>query len=110
MSTLDVIREQHDGQIYIRLAGELDIASAPTLETELRQVENGAPATIVLDLRTLEFLDSTGLRIIIEADSRAREAGRRVVIVRGPAAVQRVLAVTRLDERLELVDDPATVA
>ena len=59
----------------------------------------------MLDLSKLTFLDSTGLRCLVTADERAREAGRRVVIVRGPDAVQRVFTITRLEERLEMVDD-----
>jgi anti-anti-sigma factor len=64
----------------------------------------------VVDLRELEFMDSTGLRTIVAADQRARDGGRRLAIVRGPDAVDRIFTVTRLDERLEIVDDPATVA
>ncbi len=67
------------------------------------------PPVIVLDLSKLTFLDSTGLRCLVTADRRAREAGRRVVIVRGPDAVQRVFEITRLDERLEIVDDASAV-
>jgi anti-anti-sigma factor len=49
-------------------------------------------------------MDSTGLRIVVSADARARENGRRLVVVRGPEAVQRIFRMTRLDERLEMVD------
>ena len=62
---------------------------------------------MVLDLRGLAFIDSTGLRLIVSADARAREQGRRLAVVRGPEAVQRIFRVTRLDERLDMVDDPA---
>jgi anti-anti-sigma factor len=54
-------------------------------------------------------MDSTGLRTIVTADARAREEGRRLAIVRGPDAVHRVFSVTRLDERLDMIDDPAAV-
>ena len=63
-----------------------------------------------MDLSKLTFLDSTGLRCIVTADERARAEGRRIVIVRGPDAVQRVFAITRLEERLEMVDDADSVA
>jgi anti-sigma B factor antagonist len=59
----------------------------------------------VVDLSKLTFLDSTGLRCIVTADERARAEGRRIVIVRGPDAVQRVFTITKLDDRLEMVDD-----
>ena len=62
-----------------------------------------------LDLSKLTFLDSTGLRCVVTADERLREQGRRLVIVRGPDAVQRVFSITRLEERLEMVDDAGGV-
>jgi anti-anti-sigma factor len=87
------------------LVGELDLSSVAKVQEELRRIEAKSPATLVVDLSKLSFLDSTGLRCIVTADERAREQGRRIVIVRGPDAVQRVFAITRLEERLEIVDD-----
>jgi anti-anti-sigma factor len=106
VSLLDVhIEAQGDG-VRIVLTGELDISTAPRVEEELRRVEEGRPAVILLDLRELEFMDSTGLRVIVSADGRAREDDRALWLVRGPEAVQRIFRVTRLDERLEIGDDP----
>lgn len=101
--------ERLEGQTRIALTGELDIASALEFEEGLTQAEADAPEVLVLDLRQLAFIDSTGLRAVIAADERARSAGRRLVIVRGTAAVDRVLSVTQLDQRLELVDDPDAI-
>ena len=67
----------------LALTGELDIAGAARVEQELERIEREPPATIVLDLRELAFMDSTGLRVIVAADGRAREQARRLVIVRG---------------------------
>jgi len=80
------------------------------VQEELRRVEANAPATLVVDLSKLTFLDSTGLRCIVTADERARAEGRRIVIVRGPDAVQRVFTITRLDDRLEMVDDVGSIS
>lgn len=109
MSPLEIITERRDGQTLVALVGELDIASAPRLEEGLAEVEGNSPGTLVLDLRRVEFIDSTGLRAVIAADERARAADRRFVVVRGPAAVERVFSVTQLDQRLEIVDDPESV-
>jgi anti-sigma B factor antagonist len=106
---LDVRTEDRDGLVHMALMGELDLSSVAKVQEELRRIEANAPATLVVDLSKLTFLDSTGLRCIVTADERAREQGRRIVIVRGPDAVQRVFAITRLEERLEIVDD-ATAA
>lgn len=103
---LEVSVEQHPGQARVVLSGELDIASADGLEKQLAAAEVDSPATLVLDLRRLEFIDSTGLRTLVAADERARSEGRRLVIACGPNAVARILTVTMLDQRLEVVDDP----
>lgn len=103
---LDVETEESNGAVRVVLTGELDIASTPDLEAALEPIELAAPEQIILDLRGLEFLDSTGLRALVGADARAREADRRLSIVRGPDAVNRIFTVTRLDERLDMLDAP----
>jgi anti-sigma B factor antagonist len=107
MALLELDTEEGDGRARLALRGELDISSAPVLEEALGRVEAARPPLVVIDLRGLEFMDSTGLRTLVSADQRARDAGRRLAIVRGPEAVDRIFNVTRLDERLELIDDPA---
>lgn len=110
MEILDVTTQDSGGQVTISLKGELDLSSVGKVQEELRRVEAEAPAVLVLDLSDLTFLDSTGLRTVVTADERARENGRRFVVVRGPDAVQRVFAITRLEERLEMVDDASSLA
>ena len=105
MEILDVTTEDRNGLVHMALVGELDLSSVAKVQEELRRVEASSPGTLVVDLSKLTFLDSTGLRCIVTADERARNEGRRIVIVRGPDAVQRVFAITRLEERLEIVDD-----
>ncbi len=105
MSIFDLKTTQEDRTARIAFFGELDLASARRVEEELERVEGSGPERLVLDLRGLTFMDSTGLRLITSADSRAREQGRRVTIVQGPDAVKRVFTITRLDERLDIVED-----
>ena len=109
MEILDVSSEERNGLVHVALVGELDLSSVAKVQEELRRVEASAPATVVVDLSKLTFLDSTGLRCIVTADERAREEGRRVVIVRGPDPVQRVFTITQLDDRLEMVDDAGAI-
>jgi anti-sigma B factor antagonist len=103
-SPFEVTIEERDGAVHVALSGELDISTAQQLEDDLRRVEAERPELIVLDLRELAFMDSTGLRLLILADQRAKEEGRRLAIGRGNEMIQRVLHLTRLDERLEIVD------
>ena len=109
MEILDVETTELNGRIHLVLRGELDLSTVGKVQDELRRVEASAPPVLVLDLSKLTFLDSTGLRCIVTADERGREAGRRVVIVRGPEPVQRVFSITRLEERLDMVDDTAAI-
>jgi len=110
MTTLDVTTSERPGGVQVALSGELDIATAPKLEDEVRRLEDDGHTLIVIDLRGLEFMDSSGLRALLAADSRARERGARIVLVRGDERIQRVLRITRMDERLEMVDDAETLA
>ncbi len=110
MEILDVQSEDRNGLVHVALRGELDLSTVGKVQEELQRVEASSPRVVVLDLSKLTFLDSTGLRCLVTADERARDEGRRVVIVRGPEAVQRVFSITRLEDRLEMVDDASTVA
>jgi anti-sigma B factor antagonist len=98
------------GDALISLTGELDLSGTTALEEEIgRLVEQEAVARVVLDLRELEFMDSSGLRMVALAERRLRGVGRALVLVRGPETVQRVFAITRMDQHLRFVDDPASL-
>jgi anti-sigma B factor antagonist len=101
--------ELGDGAVRVALSGDLDLSTAPRAERAIDEAHDRSPRLMVLDLRGLEFMDSTGLRVMVSADKRARRAGRRAVIIQGPPAVRRVFEITRLDERLEIVDTPEEV-
>lgn len=105
MEILEIASADSGEQITVSLRGELDLSTVGKVQDELRRVEASEASVVVLDLSSLTFLDSTGLRAVITAHERAHEQGRRFVIVRGPDAVQRVFTITRLEERLEMVDD-----
>jgi anti-sigma B factor antagonist len=109
-SPFDVTIEERGSTAHLTLHGELDISTASRLEDDLRRIEADAPPVLILDLSRLEFMDSSGLRMLIAADTRAREAGRRLVLIKGNDMVQRVLRLTGLDERLEIVPDAGALA
>lgn len=111
MASLDVtVDHPQEGRTLVTLAGELDVSTTPKVETAIRQVEEQGAPLMIIDLRGVTFLDSSGLRLILEADSRSRRDGRRVLVVPGPAEVQRVFRVTLTDSRLEFTDDPGAIA
>lgn len=104
MTILEVDTREREDAVHLALIGELDLSTVEKVEEELRRVEDGGAQTVVLDLSSLSFLDSTGLRTIVTADQRARKSGRRLAIVKGPDTVHRVFTITRLDERLDIVE------
>jgi len=93
-----------DERALVRLIGELDVAAAPRAEHAIAHAERFRPARLELDLSELAFMDSTGLRLMITARERALQAPRRLVLRRGPYAVQRVFELTALDRLFEFVD------
>jgi anti-sigma B factor antagonist len=107
VTLLEAETVKEDGLVRLVLRGELDLSTVSKVEEELRRAEAGEPELLVLDLSGLNFLDSTGLRLIVRTDQRVREQGRRLAIVKGPDTVQRVFSITRLDERLDMVEPGA---
>ena len=63
----------------------------------------------MIDLTGVSFIDSTGLSVLLTASQRAREQGRRLVVVRPPLPALRVFTLTRVDAGMECVDDPGDV-
>jgi anti-sigma B factor antagonist len=109
-------REVRDGTLTVRikaegdgctlgLAGELDMANAATLEAELDRAAGAGAAPITVDLRELEFIDSTGIAALVAAHRRLNDrGGERIRLVRSRAsAVRRVMDLTGLDAELPFV-------
>jgi anti-anti-sigma factor len=89
----------------IGLQGELDVSGASLLEHEIdRIVADHDPRGLVLDLSELDFMDSTGLRLVVLTDVRAKEEGREFALVRGREDVHRVFEITRMTDRLRFLD------
>lgn len=100
--------EIHNGSqaVVIGVSGELDLASSPALEQELERGAAAQAEVVIVDLRKLEFMDSTGLSVLVRAHQRATENGQRFGVVRGPQQVQRLLSLTGVADRLNLADSP----
>jgi anti-sigma B factor antagonist len=101
------VEVRRDGSTaVVAVSGELDLASGPELETELNQLNGPDMKLVVVDLRRLDFMDSTGLSIIVRAHQRLTEQGCQMGLVKGSQQVQRLLDLTGVAERLRLVDAP----
>jgi anti-sigma B factor antagonist len=88
---------------WVRAAGELDLASSPQFCRVLEEAQRAVPL-VVLDLRELCFIDSSGVHIILDAARRARRYEGQLLIARGPAQVDRVLALTNVCKQVVTFD------
>ena len=99
------IDSRRDGDaVYIMLTGELDLASAPDLERELKEAEATNPSRVTIDLSRLGFMDSTGLQALLRARERAGSASHELSLRRGPHQVQRVFELTRTVDAFSFED------
>lgn len=105
MDEFSVSRRRAGDAIVVAPAGEIDLATIEVLDAEVGAALTDA-AHLVLDLREVTFIDSAGLRLVLET---SRKAGR-FSVVRGPREVQRVFGLVGLEERLDMLDEPPPTA
>jgi anti-sigma B factor antagonist len=106
-----VVETQISGRaVTLVLSGELDLMSSPMLEQALEGAYESNPELIAVDLRGLEFMDSTGLHRLLAAQQRAEGSGHRFAVVRGGEQVQRLFDLTGVAELLTIVDAPEELA
>jgi len=96
-------RSTVDGVVNVALGGELDIATLSQVDWALRRASTSSDV-IVLDLRELEFIDSGGAHLIVDADRRIRRAGGRLIVVRGSWEVHWLFVLLGIDRVLDVVD------
>jgi anti-sigma B factor antagonist len=89
-------------RVRIAPAGELDIATVPRLEDTIRELVDAGFDRVVLDLANVEFLDSTGLRLILQWHASAERDRLRFEVWPGPPAVQKLFTLTGADELVGL--------
>ena len=97
------LRQSGRDAAWVRVTGELDIATAPLLGQTLREAVLRA-RRVVLDLRELIFMDCAGIHVILDASNLARRAEGQLVLVRGPSRVDRVFTLTGTSDAVEIVD------
>lgn len=90
-----ILTKREADVLILELRGELALASAPELARRLHDEEAiGVGLRVVIDLSGVEFLDSAGLHVLLDAQRRLRERGTGLFLRRGPRAVQRVFELT----------------
>jgi anti-anti-sigma factor len=98
-----VSTERHADTAFIELAGELDLACENGFHVEVAsRIASWRPSTVVVDLRDVTFIDSHGLRMLVELDAAAREDDFDLTLVHAEGQVEKVLRITGLDRLLPL--------
>jgi anti-sigma B factor antagonist len=90
--------------VRVSPVGELDIATVEKLSAEVVRLRESGFSRIVLDLRQVRFIDSTGLRLVLELDAAARADSHDLEVIRGSDVVHRIFEVTQVAERLNFVE------
>jgi anti-anti-sigma factor len=88
--------------VIVRVGGEVDDVTAPTLESELRRVITTKQPTVVVDLRRVGFMNSTGIRVLAVAHELAVEQGGWLRLACADEQLTKLLRLTGLDSRIEL--------
>jgi anti-anti-sigma factor len=99
-----VTEEHGGGAVEVVLTGELDISTFDHAQRQVEDAEKTAPRLLIIDLAPLHFVDSTGVRLILLADQRAKEAGRGLAIRLGDGPALRVFSALGLTTRFRVLD------
>jgi len=95
---------RYSERCVIAPTGDLDMSTAETLDAAVRKAEATDVQRIVIDLSGVTFMDSTGLRLLLQADARSRADSSRLRLVRGSRRVQKVFELTNTANQLPFLD------
>lgn len=96
------VRSLPDGRVLVALAGELDLAVAPDLVAELEYAVDQVSPRLVLDLTAVDFIDSSGLTMLLRVRQITQDRGGSLVLTGAGEALDYLLSLTRLDELFEV--------
>ncbi|HTX81591.1 MAG TPA: STAS domain-containing protein, partial [Streptosporangiaceae bacterium] len=101
-------RSQGDHTV-VSVAGEIDLYTAPRLQSELTAALSRNPARLIVDMSAVEFCDSTGINVLLAAHRQARERGGELQLAGPGSATRKVLQVTGLEAVFTVLDNPVQV-
>lgn len=93
--------------VVVSISGELDALAASQLDSYLTQLVAERPALLVADLTSVDFLDSTGLGVLIKSLTSQRENNGDLAVVAPPGRVRKVLDITGMDQVMNVADSVA---
>jgi anti-sigma B factor antagonist len=99
-----VVAERDGGTSCLRLMGEFDLACSEQFHQHLRDLLRSRPEAVIVDLSGLDFIDSSGLRMVVEAESLCRESGLEYGVIAGTGQARRVFDLTGMNEIVPVID------
>lgn len=100
--SLHVVMDSDGERVMLVVRGEVDMATAPILRSNLDKAVSESAPSVVVDLAEVTFLDSVGLGVLATAHETLREAGRQLILRGAQGTVRRVLGVSGLDQAIDL--------
>jgi anti-anti-sigma factor len=104
MANLSIRSDREAVTLTLSLAGDLDAQTAERFEPAIEEAEQSGAAVIVLDLTEVRFVDSSGLVALLMAARRSDRRGGRLLVRAGSGEVRKLLELTSIDQKLNLVD------
>jgi anti-sigma B factor antagonist len=102
---LKVSTRSHAGHALVVIAGEIDLYTAPQLQSEFTRLLQEGPGRVVIDMSAVDFCDSTGMNVLLSALKRLKERGGTLEVAAPRPAVQKILQVTGLDSVFTVHDE-----
>lgn len=101
---LSVVTRDVAGHVVVVVRGEVDVYTAPVLRARLTELIDGGARRVVVDLGGVDFLDSTGLGVLVGALKRLRAAGGSLALVCAKEPLLKIFRITALDQVFSLFD------
>jgi anti-sigma B factor antagonist len=107
---LKVTSRSQGDRTVVSVAGEIDLYTAPTLQSELASALAPGPACLIVDMSAVDFCDSTGINVLLAAHRQARECGAELQLASPGMATRKVLQVTGLESVFTVLDQPVQLS
>ncbi|MBM4118816.1 STAS domain-containing protein [bacterium] len=98
---MEIRRSDEGTQVTLSVKGEIEVYSLPEFSRQVEALLDG-PATVVLDLEALDYIDSSGLGFLVTLHERMERQGQRLILANLRSHVTRVFKITRLDQILDI--------
>jgi anti-sigma B factor antagonist len=107
---LKVTSRSHGDRTVLSVTGEIDLYTAPTLQSELMTALSPGQVWVIVDMSGVDFCDSTGINVLLAAHRHARERGGGLQLASPGTATRKVLQVTGLESVFTVLDEPVQLS